>query len=145
MPKALSVKQPWGQLIIHGALDRHTGVHVWKDVENRRWKTKHRGLLCIHASQSFDSEAYEMLRTRYDFALRLGMFPMGCMLGEVEMYDCISQRKPRRSTWHEHGLVGWYFKKPVVYRNQIEYKGQLGLWDFPEARRARCLAKTDVE
>src|SRR5687767_9624159 len=36
----LSVRQPWAELIVAGR----------KRVENRTWKTNHRGLLGIHAS-----------------------------------------------------------------------------------------------
>jgi hypothetical protein len=39
---ALSVRQPWGWLIVNGV----------KDMENRSWCTHHRGPLLIHASLS---------------------------------------------------------------------------------------------
>src|SRR5688500_13358768 len=47
--KALSLRQPWGDLLVHGV----------KDVENRRWSTRHRGLLVIHAAKTLDVEAME--------------------------------------------------------------------------------------
>ena len=40
--KALSLRQPWASLIIYGG----------KDIENRRWETKYRGPLLIHASKA---------------------------------------------------------------------------------------------
>ena len=49
--KALSVRQPWAWCIVNG----------WKDVENRRWSTSHRGPLLIHASKQFDHEGYDWI------------------------------------------------------------------------------------
>ena len=38
--KALSIRQPWAWLILHGG----------KDIENRTWATKLRGRVLIHAA-----------------------------------------------------------------------------------------------
>jgi hypothetical protein len=46
--KALSIRQPWAWLIVNG----------YKDIENRTWNTKFRGLVLIHASKGFDKEGY---------------------------------------------------------------------------------------
>ena len=46
--KAISLKQPWADLIVNGI----------KDIENRTWKTSYRGKLFIHASKSFDRKGY---------------------------------------------------------------------------------------
>jgi hypothetical protein len=47
--KALTVLQPWAQLLILGA----------KRYETRSWKTKHRGPLLIHAGRAFFEKARE--------------------------------------------------------------------------------------
>lgn len=39
--KAISIRQPWAWLIVNG----------FKDIENRSWDTKYRGLVLIHASK----------------------------------------------------------------------------------------------
>ena len=39
--KALSIRQPWAWLIVHGR----------KDIENRSWRTKFRGRFLVHAAQ----------------------------------------------------------------------------------------------
>ena len=39
--KALSIRQPWAWLIVHG----------YKDVENRTWSTKFRGRVQVHAGK----------------------------------------------------------------------------------------------
>lgn len=46
---ALSVRQPWAWLIIHG----------YKPIENRQWSTTHRGLILIHAPQRFEHDVFE--------------------------------------------------------------------------------------
>ena len=46
--KALSIKQPWAWLIIHGG----------KDIENRTWHTKFRGRFLVHAAQGMTSNEF---------------------------------------------------------------------------------------
>lgn len=48
--KALSVRQPWAWLIVNG----------YKDIENRSWNTKYRGMVLIHASARIYREDYLM-------------------------------------------------------------------------------------
>jgi hypothetical protein len=53
--KALSLRQPWAELVIrHG-----------KRIENRRWNTKFRGEFLIHAAKGMTREEYE---DAYEFA-----------------------------------------------------------------------------
>jgi hypothetical protein len=40
--RAISIRLPWAWLIVNG----------FKDVENRSWRTRHRGTILIHASKS---------------------------------------------------------------------------------------------
>ena len=44
MDYALSLKQPWAALVVHGR----------KTIEIRRWSTRRRGRILIHASQTTD-------------------------------------------------------------------------------------------
>lgn len=46
--KALSIRQPWAWLIIHGG----------KDVENRSWHTKYRGRFLVHAAKGMTQQEY---------------------------------------------------------------------------------------
>lgn len=43
-PRAVSLSRPWSELVIAGV----------KPIENRTWRTNHRGLLVIHAARSLD-------------------------------------------------------------------------------------------
>lgn len=88
--KALSLVQPWAWLIVHG----------YKDIENRTWQTKHRGLTYIHASQKCsraDYDAAERLLDQYNAnAPYLGFLPpfkdlpRGGLVGLVNFTGCVS-------------------------------------------------------
>lgn len=45
---ALSLRQPWAWLVVHGG----------KTIENRSWNTKHRGVFLIHASKGMTAAEY---------------------------------------------------------------------------------------
>ena len=62
--KALSIKQPWAWLIIHGG----------KDIENRSWHTKLRGRFLVHASKGMTKFAMDDLER-------------GGIIGSVELVD----------------------------------------------------------
>lgn len=46
--KALSIRQPWAWLIVHGG----------KDIENRSWHTKFRGRFLVHAAKGMTSNEF---------------------------------------------------------------------------------------
>ena len=46
--KALSIRQPWAWLILHGG----------KDIENRDWATRFRGRVLIHASKGVTQDEW---------------------------------------------------------------------------------------
>lgn len=85
--KALSIKQPWAWLIVHG----------YKDIENRRWSTRFRGRFLIHAGQTFDWAGYKWLVMN---RRKLGLIDLpspasvfyhkGGIVGEVELIDCVT-------------------------------------------------------
>lgn len=112
--KALSIKQPYAELIMQGV----------KDVENRTWQTEHRGPLLIHASRMPDEEGLR----RYGF--KEGQLPNGALLGVVDVVDCTLEM---RSRWHEEGCYGFYLKNPRRFPRPIGYSGQLRLFPVPEA------------
>ncbi len=55
--KAISVRQPWAEAIIRGG----------KNVENRSWMTKYRGLIAIHAGMATDDSVF------FEFVTRQGI------------------------------------------------------------------------
>ena len=56
MVKALSIRQPWAWLVVHG----------YKDVENRSWSTGFRGRVLIHAGGILDPEFDEIQQAVWD-------------------------------------------------------------------------------
>ncbi len=67
--KALSLKQPWAELIVSGR----------KTLEIRTWRTNFRGEFLIHASKVSNFKAME----------RLGFkdLPTGCIVGKAKVVD----------------------------------------------------------
>ncbi|GAB6393605.1 MAG: ASCH domain-containing protein [Treponematales bacterium] len=123
--KALTVKNPWAWLIIHGE----------KDVENRSWRTNYRGRLLIHASKRPEEiEPSLPGQTTAEEIILLSALGEsepynGCILGSVELADCVLHSK---SAWAEEGAWHWILRNPVPFDKPIPAKGSLWLWDYNE-------------
>jgi hypothetical protein len=111
---ALSVRQPWAWAIIAGL----------KDIENRTWTTRYRGLLLIHAGQRIDWEGFATLD-------RLGLelpdpdrLERGGIIGRVQLVEII---KAAEGPWALDGCWHWRLTKPEPKPFQ-PIRGQLGLW-----------------
>jgi hypothetical protein len=85
---ALSIRQPWAWLIANGH----------KDVENRRWLTRRRGPILIHAAQTIDSTAADLLalgrhpvtHSWIDFEPP-NFFEHGGIVGRADIIDCVTR------------------------------------------------------
>jgi len=118
--KVIVIRQPWAWLIVNGH----------KDIENRSWPTRYRGLLLVQASSRRPSER-EMDEFRR-YAAKRGVilpeeFDRGGIVGCVRLKDCI---RKSRSKWFI-GPVGWVLSKP----KRLPFtplKGRLGLFDPPQ-------------
>lgn len=129
----LSVRQPWAALIMAGL----------KDIENRTWTTRHRGLLGIHASQTRlpladQARIRHVLtrngprRTRRRIALVLdGELVYGALLGTVQLIDVCHSDTCQCSPWHEEDAYGWKLRKPTTFPRPRPMPGRLGLWTLP--------------
>ncbi len=95
---ALSLKQPWAWLVANGH----------KDIENRSWKTTHRGSLLIHASSSSPAVTHEYIYEHYE--VRVPDEPeFGGIIGLVDVVDCL-KRHP--SKWKFPDGWGWILENP---------------------------------
>ncbi|MBN2077483.1 MAG: ASCH domain-containing protein, partial [Spirochaetes bacterium] len=101
--KALSIRQPWAELILRGI----------KDVENRSWSTNHRGVMAIHAAKTFyfdlsdPGERREFEEIRDEYGIDRDSLVYGAIVGTVEVVDVT---KKVSSEWHYPGSWGWYLK-----------------------------------
>ena len=141
--KALSIRQPWAHLIIHGVpltesyevgngatAVRLSGKVVFKNIENRNWPTDIRERVYVHAGRRVDNDALYWL-------MELGIAPMtvmmlygritykGGIIGEVDIIECISESN---NPWFV-GKYGFVLANPVAYEEPIPYKGRLGLFE----------------
>jgi hypothetical protein len=124
--KALTVKQPWASLIVRGG----------KDIENRDWATRFRGVVAIHSSAKLDQREMEdaccMMRAfvpKFSTArFKQDKFPTGSILGTVEIVDCV---KEYQSPWF-FGEYGFVLRNPVAFPVPIPCRGALSLWDVPD-------------
>ncbi|OLS61847.1 ASCH domain-containing protein [Pseudomonas putida] len=122
--KALSIKQPWAWLIIHGG----------KDIENRTWHTRFRGRFLVHASQGMTRD-YWRAASRFCEERVLSLPPFyseadllrGGIIGSVELVDSVDHSD---SPWYV-GDMGFVLRdpKPLPF---IPCKGRLQFFDVPQ-------------
>ncbi len=117
--KALSLKQPFAELILQGK----------KKIELRKWNTKFRGEFLIHSSKIPD------IKNMKKFGFH--DLPNGFILGQanlesVKKYDSeeeLSKDKDLHladNTWGNYGFI----LKNVKRIKPIPAKGQLNFWEF---------------
>ena len=124
--KALSIKQPWAELILQGR----------KTIEIRSWNTRYRGYFLIHASKKPDTEAMR----KFGFDLEELLY--GYILGYAKLSDVIiysSEKefiKDRDKHLSLHGKTKYpvygFILKNVHKIEPIRYKGKLGFFEVPE-------------
>ncbi len=139
--KCLSLQQPWATPVVLGA----------KKIETRKWQTRHRGPLLIHASRNFERAARDLcyhepfksvlLRAGYDPPSQL---PLGALIGRVEVKDCVSVAEvelaePEASFGDfRPGRWCWLLGNAEKF-NPVEWKGHLSLFDIPEELLVKLL------
>lgn len=128
--KALTICQPYAHLIITGQ----------KRVENRGWKTNHRGDLIIHAGKSrewlgYDTDA-DLLRTHGE------QIPFGAAVGIVKLIDCLHIDMILNGTYdglypwlreheHTHGEWCWVLSEEIIrFDVPVPCSGKQGLWVY---------------
>lgn len=125
---ALSIRQPWAWMIIHGG----------KDVENRDWPTKIRGRVLIHAAKtmtkgewnhawSFSHDTGAPIEAA-KVDLTFETIQVGGIIGSIEIYDCVTQSP---SQWFM-GTYGFLLRdpRPLPF---TPWSGKLGFFDVPLA------------
>lgn len=112
---ALSIRQPWAWLIVHG----------YKDIENRAWFTPLRTRFLVHAGKTFPRAYYDQVTSEL---ARAGLLPpeyppfesmpTGGVVGAVDLIDCVSQSP---SPWFIPDGYGFVLANPEP----------MSLWPMP--------------
>jgi len=119
--KALSVKQPWAELIASGR----------KTIETRTWRTKYRGPLLICAGKTVDKEAHEHF-VKQGFFLPEGTYPRGYALTVVDLDDCRPMtRDDEEYAWCRYlpNTYSWVLSNLRREFNQYKMTGRQGLFE----------------
>jgi hypothetical protein len=102
---ALSIRQPWAWLILHGG----------KDVENRTWPASYYGPLLIHAGKGMTQAEYEFCKASVGArfpSIKLPLpsqLPRGGIVGRVKMVECVRESD---SPWWESGCWAFILRDP---------------------------------
>jgi uncharacterized protein (UPF0264 family) len=133
MEPAISLKQPWAALVVHGL----------KTVEVRRWSTARRGRVLIHAARVPDQrpQAWKHVTPAVEATARL----TGGIIGEAHLLDCEAytsrEQFARRRVAHLND-PNW-FVAPRLYGFVLEqprllpfrrWPGALYFFDVPAAQ-----------
>src|SRR4051812_2897185 len=132
---AISVRQPFASLILLGH----------KQIETRNWPTDYRGRIAVHASRQIDNlERVTAYRDEIRPLLKaagfhsLAAMPKGCLLGTVEITDCVPKDqclnderfrpnsvKALCGDWLTEGYA-WLLASPLVVPGRPKrWRGQL--------------------
>lgn len=117
--KALSLKQPFAELILQGR----------KTIELRKWNTHFRGDFLIHASKQADQAA--MKQFGFD------VLPCGFIVGKATLADVkeygsekeFDEDKEKHLASREWGMYGFILKN-VERCRPTAAKGKLNFWEY---------------
>ena len=104
-PYALSLKQPWAALLVHGL----------KTIEVRKWPTARRGRVLIHAARVSDLRPDAWRHVPQE--LREQAQVTGGIIGEAELSDCVPYRTVEAFTADQlrHLNDPAWFVPPALY------------------------------
>jgi hypothetical protein len=120
---ALTIRQPWASLVAEG----------FKPVENRKWATRYRGELAIHAGKACTKEEHE---GAVDFLVANGLpgiiMPRdrtirSAILAVVQLVDCVEEHPSGYFT----GPYGHVYAKVQRLAVPVPCSGAQGFWKLP--------------
>lgn len=140
--KAISIKQPWASLIVHGI----------KDIENRTWVCPKKYIgqrVLIHASAKndgfvrFSKEQQEAKNHLTDAVIYESK---SAIIGSVQIVDCVINHPSIWAEKTENYTVGmnpklheditgkkivynWVLANPILFKEPIPAKGKLSFWE----------------
>lgn len=127
--KALTVRQPWAELIVAGR----------KAYETRDWATSYRGLLAVHAGARMTREEREIAR---EFGLDPDTLTLGAVVGTAVILSCrrtddvvlqlpasVVVDELRAGDW-TGGRYAWHLGRVTRLETPVPVRGALGLWSW---------------
>ncbi len=132
--KALSLTQPWAQLVVMGE----------KEFETRSWRTGYTERIAIHASKRFPRAAKDQMGHPYYRGALPGYtslgIPLGAIIGTVEIVymmrteEIAKTLSEKEIAFGDYGLGrwAWELKEPEMFDSPIPCRGHLGMWNVPE-------------
>ena len=125
--KAISIKQPWASLIVHGV----------KNIENRSWRCPEKYIgerILIHASArpvvgGITALSLDQLKIAIEnrfTEIPFNELPLSAIIGSVEITDCVINHP---SIWAERGVYNWVLANPILFPTPILAKGKLSFWE----------------
>jgi len=118
---ALSLKQPWATLLVHGL----------KQMEIRRWATSRRGRILIHAARVSDTrpEAWAKVPKELQEAAKV----VGGIIGQAELVGCKLYRcmEGFAADQNLHLNEPAWFQPPLMYGFTFARATQLPFWRCP--------------
>ena len=115
--KALSLKQPWADLIVQGK----------KIIQSRKWRSNFRGEFYIHASKSFDKKNCESFGIKNPVT--------GALIGKVELVNVkeYKNKKEFDEDYRKHFAKNFvrygYLLRNIKRINPVPYKGKLNFFE----------------
>jgi hypothetical protein len=102
---ALSLKQPWAALLASGR----------KTIEIRRWPTKRRGPVLIHAARNADDRDYAWSLVPPELMAKAKL--AGGIIGAAELTDCVTYRtiKAFQADQQLHCNLPEWFQPPGMF------------------------------
>lgn len=128
--KALTIKQPWAYAILAGH----------KNIENRSWPTRHRGLLAIHAAATDAPEGHRDQRIIRMLSL-LGeaddgvAYDQGAVIAVAELVDCHPAKGGCCAPWGDaypspKPIYHWQLTRVSPLAVPFRVRGRQQLWDI---------------
>jgi hypothetical protein len=125
----LSIRQPWAWAIASGH----------KKVENRRWDTRYRGPVYIHASSNRSASAVQEIRRKFRLVVPDDL-PKCAVVAVAELSDVVTRKRAKRfGKWFE-GPYGFVLSNVRPLRTPVKTLGKLGLFR-PSAALRRSVEK----
>jgi hypothetical protein len=122
--KALTIRQPWAELILQGR----------KTIELRKWTTRHRGPLAIHAGTQVDVVSCRK------HGLDPRSLAKGALIGTAEVVEMIEFDQELWNRLRDRHLdpsrgpddwQGWSLRNPRRLKKPIPCRGLPGLFQVP--------------